>query len=172
MLLPSHHGRRYHHRRWPVYLLQFFRRQYPSFIQYIWVGKEHPSKSDFKLWRHAIRSLMDPSKVLRQPLGQWICSPHHRWEWFYNPDSDRIFQKCKEGWRIFHCSCDATRLHPVYVTSGAVVKIEVSLQFTTVTVLSSTAVQFEGSASSTERLDSSLEPFSSNCSCPDYWALA
>lgn len=134
---------------------------------YIW-QVEHPGQADFACWRRLITSFMTPTQVLHTRLGRWIAKPHRKWEWFYCCSSDRVFQQCPTGWKIYCRSQNATRRFPLYITSGAVVDITASLQYATVSVTSATSVTFEGAAPnvSASPLQSSFAPLPH-----DFWVL-
>ena len=143
--------------------------------RYEW-QKERPCNQDFKVWRKYIPSLLTSSHVLHKPLGRWTASPHKEWEWFYCPTSDRVCRKVESGWKVYRRSTEATRLHPIYITSGATISIQTSLQFTTVRTLSSTMVEFEGSVSSIRPLhqpspDCRKVPPSLRWQTHDFWIL-
>ena len=84
---------------------------------------EKPCSKDFKLWRMYLPSLLTPSHVLQKPLGRWITSPHKEWSWFYCNTTDRICHKVASGWIVYRLSTSAMGLHPVYITSKAVISI-------------------------------------------------
>ena len=42
---------------------------------------EHPTKGDFNLWRHALRSITSLQLTIEQPLGPYLVLPHNTDGW-------------------------------------------------------------------------------------------
>ena len=54
---------------------------------------EHPSADYWATWRTFWKNYCGPSLSVPTPLGQWVCTTHRRWKWYYDKD-EGILQQC------------------------------------------------------------------------------
>ena len=72
------HGRRQHTTR-------------PS--RYFWPRQGKPAESEWIHWREALaKTFCVRNKTLRQPLGRWFSDGLDSWEWFYEPNEERLYR--------------------------------------------------------------------------------
>ena len=69
---------------------------------YVWPRQEEPTQNMKKLWKKALRKTFGLKQgVTEYKLGKWLNDNFHQWIWFYEPDSDNLYQKSNNRWTVW-----------------------------------------------------------------------
>ena len=60
-------------------------------------SRERPTRGDFDLWCHALRSITSMQLTIEPPLGLYLVSPHNTDEWLATEDESSLFLKKEDG---------------------------------------------------------------------------
>ena len=80
---------------------------------YGWPEQPRPGPTIRRWWRKAIKTcfLKESSHELTIHIGKWLRTKgEEQWQWFYNPQSQTIYQRHKDRWKIWKRSSKAGRL--------------------------------------------------------------
>lgn len=69
---------------------------------YIWPRKEEPSSVMKKLWKKALQKTFGLRVgYTTYKLGKWLNNDHDNWRWFYNPNTQNLYKKRENQWRLW-----------------------------------------------------------------------
>ena len=54
---------------------------------------EHPTASDFNLWKTALFTVFSSTRTLTRPLGKYLCHPPRSYIWLYSSGSDLLSRR-------------------------------------------------------------------------------
>ena len=60
-----------------------------------WNSQKRPTYNAWYEWADAINStfcIADTGNTLREPLGPWLHTKYHDWDWYYNPATQLLYQ--------------------------------------------------------------------------------
>ena len=126
-------------------------RQFLDDNPYSWPSKwewhrECPCSDDFKAWKRYLPSLLNAQSAFTQPLGKWVYKSHCERSWFYSIESDRIYHREGNIWKVYTRSINSTRSFQRYEYETICTNISSPIIPTTVTNINNDSVVCEGIA--------------------------
>ena len=85
--------------------------------QYNWPNSKKPSSSYIKVWRKALRTTFGLRRGQTEfTLGKWLHSNMDKWNWFYDPITQNLYQRMGLVWRRWtrQTSRGAIGLTPIF----------------------------------------------------------
>jgi len=69
---------------------------------YTWPRMQRPSSTAIKLWRKALQTCFRlMSGQMEYVLGRWLNNNYQGWIWFYDPNTQFIYQRFSSIWRLW-----------------------------------------------------------------------